>query len=147
MLIPGINYRKGFDINFDCGNRSCTELKSLPDQNLMKSLFLRVSNALEDPLNLPIISDSIAILACKSLEDYIKNILENVATIKFGHQPLLRPPISYIFPNFSEDQTETMVENHQIAGKVTEKDLYLLFKLKPWLLGDMESDLMIEMFK
>lgn len=119
----------------------------------MKSRFCKIYACTHDENSLtPTISDSIAILACKSLEDYMKNLLENVATIKFGHQPLLRPPISYIFPNFSEDQNNEISigergGDYQKDKKVTEKDLNLLFKLKPWLLGDMESDLLIELFK
>lgn len=121
----------------------------------MKSRFCKIAASTHDENFLtPTISDSIAILACKSLEDYMKNLLENVATIKFGHQPLLRPPISYIFPNFSEDQNNEILIGKRGGGdynqkdkKVTEKDLNLLLKLKPWLLGDMESDLLIELFK
>jgi hypothetical protein len=114
----------------------------------MKSRFLKVSSTLvNENSSTPTISDSIAILACKSLEDYMKNLLDNVAAIKFGHQPLLRAPISYIFPNVSDDQNETIIGDKLRVNEVTEKDLNLLFKLKPWLLGDMESDLLIELFK
>lgn len=152
-MIPGINYRKGFDVNYDCGNRSCTELSSLPDQNLMKSRFLKIAASTADGNSYtPTISDSIAVLACKSLEDYMKNLLENAATLKFGHQSLLRPPISYIFPNVSEGENDEKFKGKEeevtLSDKITEKDLYFLFKLKPWLLADMESDLVLdELFK
>ena len=110
----------------------------------MKSRFLKVLSSLDENSLAPTISDSIAILACKSLEDYMKNLLENAATIKFGHQTLLGPPISYIFPNASEENAQK--EELEIKGKlnITEKDLNLLFKLKPWLLADMESDILLQ---
>ena len=111
----------------------------------MKSRFLKVASALDENSSAPTISDSIAVLACKSLEDYMKNLLENVATIKFGHQTLLRPPISYIFPNASEEEKAHKEElDIKVKSKITEKDLNLLFKLKPWLLADMESDLLLQ---
>lgn len=81
----------------------------------------------------------------------MKNLLENAASLKFGHQNLLRPPISYIFPNVSEETDKVEGEKAKFCDgnfKITEKDLYLLFKLKPWLLADMESDLVLdELFK
>lgn len=115
----------------------------------MRSRFLKVaSSTLDENSSTPTISDSIAVLACKSLEDYMKNLLENAATIKFGHQTLLRPPISYIFPGASEEENEgkAHVEELEVKGKleITEKDLNLLFKLKPWLLADMESDILVQ---
>lgn len=116
----------------------------------MKSRFLKIAQStLLDDNYTPTISDSIAVLACKSLEEYMKNLLENVATIKFGHQNLLRPPISYIFPNVNEEEIAEGREdeenfNTKTPEIITEKDLNLLFKLKPWLLADMESDLLLD---
>lgn len=115
----------------------------------MKSRFFKVASSTADGNSYtPTISDSIAVLACKSLEDYMKNLLENAATLKFGHKSLLRPPISYIFPIASEEENKFEGESEKFCGKITEKDLYFLFKLKPWLLADMESDLVLdELFK
>jgi hypothetical protein len=120
------------------GHRLCTEISALPDQTLMRKRFNR---------HIPsdtCIADPIIALACKSLEDYMKNIMENLLTLRFGEQTLLRPPISYIFPNVSEDpnQTEQQTRNNTVYQRsVTEEDLNLLFRLKPWLLADMESEL------
>lgn len=89
------------------------------------------------------ISEPIAVLACKALEDYMRNLLENVATLKYGHQSTLRPPISYIFPNCHDDENEE--DNDNVAldcmTNVSRGDLNVLFKLKPWLLADMEADI------
>lgn len=131
---------KNFDIITE---RFCTEISALPDQNLMKQRFLRVGSHFNDNPSLP---DSVSVLACKSLEDYMKNLLENVATLKFGHEMRLRPPISYIFPDeitTQNDELETGCSEAEAVecSAVSKKDLSLLFKLKPWLLGDMESDL------
>lgn len=108
----------------------------------MKQRFLRVGNDFitEDSASVGVVAvpDPISVLACKALEDYMRNILENVATLKFGHQPLLRPPISYIFPNSTEAQSEVVEENENC---INIGDLNLLFKLKPWLLADMEADI------
>ena len=131
--------QNGFEIFTD---RLCTEIFSLPDQNVMKQRFLRIGSTIAtDNINVP---DLIPILACKALEDYMKNILENVATMKFGRQTLLRPPISYIFPNSTDPELETDNKDYLMAkeeSEVTLKDVSLLFKLKPRLLADLESDL------
>lgn len=146
-MIPGIDYRKGFD-TFDGGSRQCFESFKLPNQDLMKKRFMRVGSngdfIIQDSWTISTISDSIAVLACKSLEDYMKNILENVASLKFGHQPLLRPPISYMFPNsIAPAESENSSSNsNSSCCLVNREDLTLLFKLKPWLLAEMESDVM-----
>lgn len=96
--------------------------------------------------------DPIAVLACKSLEDYMKNLLENMATLKGGNESLLRPPISYIFPEYFDDFTGAETEpagyvSNKSTGneilKITDMDLNLLFRLKPWLLADMEYDIIL----
>ena len=89
--------------------------------------------------------DPVAVLACKSLEDYMKNLLENMATLKGGTEPLLRPPISYIFPEYFDDFTgaEAAEATENKILKITEMDLNLLFRLKPWLLADMEYDIIL----
>lgn len=127
--------QNGFEI---VNERLCTEISSLPDQNLMKQRFLRVGGLFSQPSSATCVPDSIPILACKALEDYMKNLMENVSTMKFGREPLLRPPISYIFPD--EIDANNSLERGEV-GEITETDLSLLFKLKPWLLADMEADL------
>lgn len=132
-----MNYRKSFDI-FTGNHRFCTEISSLPDQNFMKQRFLKIASNYTEPntgnILSPVVSDSIAVLACKALEDHMKNIMENLVTLKSGRQPLLRPPISYIFSN----EKDQFIEN-KIETTITLDDLILLFRLKPWLLADMET--------
>ena len=120
-------------------------MSSLPDQSIMKQRFIKISSEyLQDTVepDTEIIPDSMAVLTCKALEDYMKNLLENLATLKYGHQPLLRPPISYIFPNVQDTNDIVGVNSVDYFGRVTERDLKLLFQMKPWLLADMELDLL-----
>lgn len=135
-----MNYRKSFDV-FTGSHRLCTELSTLLDQNTMKQRFLKIASNFNDPNSAaplaPTISDSVAVLACKALEDYMKTVMENLVTLKCGRQTLLRAPISYIFPNEQSDPLhETETEKEEI---ISVNDLNLLFRLKPWLLADMES--------
>lgn len=120
----------------------------------MKQRFQKIASNFNVPVNgnsastSTIIPDSIAVLACKALEDYMKNVMENLVTLKCGRQTLLRPPISYIFPNEMEEEEEeaevgildskansTEIETEMISVN----DLNLLFRMKPWLLADMEA--------
>lgn len=166
VLIPGINFKFNDLISSASGScgfiRKCTEIAALPDQNMMRKRFLRVALEHHVPLdsNSIMIPDPIAALACEALEDYMRNLLENVATLKFGHQPLLRPPISYIFPNLTESEDKSGIEGEdegESEGLINDdnckswndcddfvnlKDLKLLFKLKPWLLAEMEPEVL-----
>lgn len=119
----------------------------------MKQRFQKIAASnFTDPATgtAPTIPDSIAVLACKALEDHMKNILENLVTLKCGRQTLLRPPISYIFPSEKRPDSEEksrpdrnpdddseIIETTEALISVN--DLNLLFRMKPWLLADMEA--------
>ena len=75
----------------------------------------------------------------------MKTVMENLVTLKCGRQTLLRPPISYIFPSEREPESTEFSTDfnlstaHTSTEMVTVDDLNLLFRLKPWLLADMEA--------
>lgn len=172
-FISGVDLHRGSNSSNDMAiNRiypSCQEIACLPDQNLMKNIILSIgSELIEDAaqgfdgennnFNF-VVDDQIPILACKSLEDYLKNILENVLTLKTGNLPKLRPPISYIFNEYNNEDVdveevkleaieaiEDVTNSHtssddSVPEIITENDLLTLFNLKPWLLADMKHDL------
>ena len=75
----------------------------------------------------------------------MKTVLDNLVALKFGRQTLLRAPISYIFPgewdstcHIKDMMTETDTKETE-TEEITVNDLNLLFRLKPWLLADMEA--------